>query len=271
MFFFVIFVLAIVELIQHSFWTYTSTMGEIRIYTLEQYIKYFSNPFYVESVVISLRVALAVTIIDIILAYPLAYSISRSRRRYLQSFAVFVVLTPMVMDPIVRNYGWLIILGDHGLVNQILLGLGLVSSPIPLLFTESAVIVSLSNELLPMMVLALSSVMQSISVSLEEQASILGANSVQRFFRIILPLSIPGILGGSLIVFGITASSFVAPLILGGGKVNMGAIIINRYFSNMVNWPFGSAVSIVFAVITLALIVIYSRVLGTRQLLYTAR
>jgi putative spermidine/putrescine transport system permease protein len=165
------------------------------------------------------------------------------------------------MDVLVRAYGWIVLLNRNGLVNRGLVRTGLVERPISFLGTETAVVLELLHEVLPFMILPLASVLQRIDPTLREGGHGLGAGAATAFWRVTLPLSAPGLLAGTLLTFSLAASAFVAPLILGGGRVPMMSILIQQQMTALLNFPAGSAQAIVLVLLVSLLLIGYGRAL----------
>lgn len=231
------------------------------LFTLANYLEAVSRPFHRNSLFTSLYLAAIVTAITLVLGYPLAYFLVRSASRY-KAIVLLAIISPLLISVVVRSIGWLVLLGREGIVNQLLLALHVIDEPRQLLFNFSAVVIAEANILMPFMVLSISTSLGQIPAALEEAASVLGAGSVRRFFSITLPLSAPGLISGSVIVFILTMGSYITPQMLGGGKVNV--ITTDIYSRVMVdfNWPLGSALAIVTLLFTIGVILLMNRVQG---------
>lgn len=227
--------------------------------TFENYAEIFARAFHLTSLVTSLELAAAVTVITAILGYPLAYYLVRSTSKY-KALILLAIISPLLISVVVRSIGWLILLGREGVVNQLLLSLGLIPEPVQLLYNFMTVVVGEVNILMPFMVLSLTTSLSQIPRSLEEGASVMGAGAVRRFARVTLPLSAPGLISGAMLVFILTMGSYVTPQMLGGGKVN---VITTDIYSRMMvdfDWPMGAALAVVTLLLTLSVVVIMSRV-----------
>src|SRR5262249_13573247 len=183
--------------------------GMATAWTVGNYIAFLSDPFHYKALFITLKISVIVTAIGLVLGYPVAYLLAVSRRKHL---ILFLIVLPLLMDVLVRAYGWI------GLVNRALLQAGLVERPVQFLGTETAVVLELLHEVLPFMILPIAGVLQRIDPALREAAVGLGASRFTAFVRITLPLSLPGLLAGTLLTFSLSMSAFVAPLVLGGGR-----------------------------------------------------
>ena len=229
------------------------------LFTLTNYLEAVSRPFHRNSLITSLKLATSVTVITLILGYPLALFLVRSTSRY-KAIVLLAIISPLLISVVVRSIGWLILLGREGVVNQLLQALQLIDEPHQLLFNFTAVVVGEVNILLPFMVLSISTSLSQIPASLEDAAAVMGAGAVRQFACITLPLSAPGLISGSVIVFVLTMGSYVTPQMLGGGKVNV--ITTDIYSRVMVDfeWPMGSALAIITLLFTISVVLLMNRV-----------
>jgi len=248
-------------ILRYSFSTWSPTTGMRPAWTIANYTSFFTDPFHYKAFLITLQISVMVTGIGLVLGYPVAYLLSVSRRKNL---LLFLIVLPLFTDVLVRAYGWIVLLSRGGLVNSALIWTGLQERPIQFLGTQTAVVLELLHEVLPFMVLPVASVLQRIDPALREAAVGLGASRFVAFLRITLPLSLPGVLAGGLLTFTLATSAFVAPLILGGGRVPMMSILIQQQMTFLLNWPAGSAQAIVLVVLVSLLLLGYARVLRER-------
>ena len=221
------------------------------------------DPYIFRILLRTLRISLFVTGLCLVLGYPLALSIVRSTGLW-RTVQMILVISPLFVSVVVRSYGWLLLLGNRGLVNGFLKGLGIVSSPIKMLNTEGAVVVGLAEALLPFMVLSLTAVMDRQDGSLKEAAHGLGASPLVEFFLVTLPLSLPGALAGSLLVFMVAMGSYATPALLGGSQVRLMVTEIYTQVTSVFNWPFGAALAMALLIISLAIIMLANRLAGSR-------
>jgi putative spermidine/putrescine transport system permease protein len=206
------------------------------------FYEFFSDPFYRDILWTTVRVSLIATFLSLLLGYPTAYFMARTSSR-LKKVMLIVILFPFLVSAVVRAYGWMVILGTNGLLNQFLLSTGIIEAPLKILNTELAVIIGLIHLLIPYMVLALVGVLQNIDPNLEDAAYSLGAGRLSTFFRVIFPLSVPGILSGSVLVFTMSMTSFATPKLLGGSKFRMMATMVVQEINVNFNWGAASAIS----------------------------
>lgn len=214
--------------------------------TLDNFIYFFSDSIFLEVLERSLWVAVLTTVLCLFLGYPVAYSISQASGRK-KMMLVLLVTIPMWINMLVRTYAWVGILQDKGMVNTILGFFGL--GPVTLIYTDFAVVLGMVYNFIPFMILQIYTALSKMDKSYLEAASDLGANKVQSFLKITLPLSLPGVLSGITLVFLPAVSSFFIPKMLGGGQYVLIGNVIESQFLTSGNWNFGSAISLIMAVI----------------------
>ena len=244
----------------------SSANGIAWYFTFDNYIKvlnpkWSSEPDFVDLKPILLRsvwLALINTFVCLIVGYPMAYYISKQSNK-VKNILLILVILPFWTNFLVRTYAWIIILRDGGLINTILINSGLIDEPLRLIHTKGAVIAGLVYGYLPFMVLPLYVSIEKINNSYFEAASDLGANHFQTFMRIMLPLTFPGIIAGSILVFVPSLGAFVTPDMLGGAKVMMIGNSIKTQYLTIRNWPLGSALSFIILVIVLFVLYFYVR------------
>jgi len=228
-------------------------------YTLDFYRQIFRVPVYLQVLGATFKVSALVTIACLALGYPLAYMLATRRPRTAQLLMIIVVL-PFFTSIIVRTYAWMVLLGRNGIVNQYLIALGLTDKPLALLYNQAGVVIGMSYVLLPYMVLTVYSVMRGIDPGLVRAAHSLGASRFQAFRRVFLPLSLPGIAGGTLLVFILSLGFFITPALMGGPGDMMIAMLIEREVEITLNWSFASALAVVLLALTLAGFAGYNRI-----------
>jgi spermidine/putrescine transport system permease protein len=257
---FVVFLLmAAVFLLRYSLNSWSPTTGMISAWSIHSYVKFLSHPYFVGALVKSMRLAFLVTVIALAIGYPVAYLMSVSPRY--RNLITILVVAPLIMDVVIRAYGWIVLLSNGGLVNVAIRALGLTHEPVKLLYTQWAVVAELLHETLAFMVLPIAAVLQKIDPSLREAGGTLGATRWKTFWLITFPLSLPGVLAGTFLVFALGMSAFVGPLILGGGNVTVMSLVIRDQIGVTLDWPLGSAMSIVLVTLTLVLLIFYGRLI----------
>jgi spermidine/putrescine transport system permease protein len=227
------------------------------VFTLENFIAFF-DPLYLGIFAHSLRIGLVVTAVCVVVGYPLAYFIAKRPARWRDALMLLVMI-PFWTNFLVRTYALKQVLGTEGLINSFLLGLGLIQAPLDLLFNEFAVIVGLVYGYLPFAVLPMYASIEKFDYTLIEAANDLGANARRAFWRIMLPLTAPGVIAAVVLTLVPVVGAFITPDIMGGGKVEMIGTLINRQFGVARNWPFGSAISLVLMALVLVGVVFYLR------------
>jgi putative spermidine/putrescine transport system permease protein len=224
-------------------------------FTLANYRAFVTDSFYLEMLLRTCGLGMLVTLGCLVVGYPVAYYLARTPSRW-RGFALFLVISPLLVSAIVRNIGWFPLLSQSGAVNWLLLKLGLIAAPLSLINNFTGVVIGLIHALLPFMILTLTTVIQRIEGDLEEAAANLGAGPLQTFWRVLLPLSLPGVVSGSLLVFAMAISAYTTPAILGGNRVLVMATYIAQQFHTVLNYPAGgtaAALLLVFAIVLTAL------------------
>jgi putative spermidine/putrescine transport system permease protein len=211
--------------------------------SLASYRQLFVDAFYRSYLTTTLWFGVVVTACCLVVGYPLAYFLVRQANRS-YSLLLVIVVSPLLVSVVARTVGWTIMLGNEGVVNRVLLTVGIVERPIQMLFTPMAAVIGMVHVLLPFMVLSLASVLSGLDRSLEEAASALGADRLRVFWRVTFPLSLRGVAVGCLLVFLLAVGAFVTPVLLGGGKIRLMAPMIYDQIINVVDWSLGSAMSI---------------------------
>jgi len=252
------FLVPVLNLARMSFYEVEPTGAMREVYTLATWLKVFQDTFYAELILNSITVSLGITLMTLLCSYPIALYLHRSSGTW-RTILLVLVISPLLTSAVVRTYGWIAILTENGLVNNALSWLGL--SPLRLMFNKTGVFIGLTEILMPYMILALLAGFGRLDRQVEEAASTLGAKPFQVFYRIILPLTLPGIALGSLLCFVLAVSSFITPKLLGGGRVFLLATEIYDQAIVTLNWPLASTLSILILVIFGAALALYSRAL----------
>src|SRR3989449_8150779 len=236
------------------------SFGELQwTFTLHHYARFFSDAYYIGVHWDTLVLGAIVTVASLLLGYPLAYHLARTRSRW-KPFLLVAVLSPLLVGIVIRCYGWMILLADRGLINATLVERGWLAKPLPLMYNRFGVAVALVHVFLPFMVLSLTRVLKRIDPHPLEAAMTLGASPRRAFLEVTLPLSLPGILAGPLLVFSLAISSFVGPALPGGFKAPGPPVVVFEPALSVFDWPFGAANAFVLLVISIALIAVYIRV-----------
>ncbi|CDN49550.1 ABC transporter permease [Neorhizobium galegae] len=227
-------------------------------FTLGNYGKFFSDFFYVQQVINTLWIGFLTTFICLVLGYPVALQLARGASAF-RALGYALVLSPLLVGIVIRSYGWTILLGNNGIINRTLTGWGLIDGPLPLMYNALGIIIALVHVFLPFMILPIMSAIQGIDPSLEAAARSLGASKVTSFRRITLPLSLPGIQAGCILVFVLSLSAYVTPSLIGGLRVKTMAVTVVDALIDTFQWPFGSALALMLSVTGAIFVVIFGR------------
>jgi len=222
--------------------------------TLDNYAAIFRDAFFRNVLLRTIVVAAISTAGALALALPVAYFIARAPARF-KSALIILVVFPLLVGNLVRAAGWMAVMGNRGFVNQLLLGLGLIAEPLEILYTPTAVVIGIIAVVLPFMTLSLQSVLEQIDPSLEEAAGNLGARPFTAFRRVVLPLAMPGVIAGTVLVFILCMNAYATPVLLGGPRFHMMAPQVYEQITGQSNWPFGGALAFILMATTLVLTV----------------
>jgi putative spermidine/putrescine transport system permease protein len=251
-------------LFRYSLNRYSPRDFMIEAVTAENYLRFFTDPYFLGVLGTTVQVAALCTAIAVLAAFPVAYLLARTESRF-KSALVIAVVFPLMVGNVVRAAGWMALLGNTGAVNATLLWLGVVTEPVRLMFTPFAVIVGIVAVVLPYMILTLQSVIESIGRDVEEAAANLGAGPMTVFTRVLLPLSLPGIIAGGTLVFILCMNAYATPVLLGGPQFKMMAPALYDQFARTTNWPFGAALAFILMTSTLILTLIGTTLLARRM------
>lgn len=222
------------------------------------------DPVYIEIFLRSCKLAITTVIFSLIVCYPAAFWVARLPDRW-KSFLIFLITLPFFVSLIVRLYAWVLILRPTGFINQTLTGLGMIDAPLDLMFNESAVIIGMVYIMIPFMFLPIYASIEKLDAPLIEASQDLGAGRITTFRRIILPLTLPGVVGGSVIVFIPSLGNFIVPEMLGGAKVVMIGNLVEQQFLYARNWPFGAALAMMIMATVLAFLLVYVSVISRNE------
>jgi putative spermidine/putrescine transport system permease protein len=228
-------------------------------WTLENYRAIVTDDYYREVLWRTLGLGLAVTSACLLLGYPLAYLIARGPAKWRVPLTLLVIF-PMLLNLVVRSFGWIVLLAGHGLVNNLLIDLKLIGAPLKLMFNLTGLMIGLTHIYLPFMVLMLVAALQSIPRDVEAAAATLGSSRLHVFASVTLPLTAPGILAGSILVFVLTISALVTPRMLGGPTYQVMATLIYDEYMQTLDWPTGSALAFALTLIATSIIWMSSRI-----------
>ena len=260
----VVLVLPLLLLLRYSFNHFEPGQFMVEAATVENYVKFFADPYYRKVMLVTVGVATISTVLCLLLGYPAAYLLARSKWRH-KSLLVVLVVLPLFVGNAVRAAGWIVVFGHQGFLNAALLALGVLREPLEIMYTPLAVIIGITGFNLPFMVLTLQSVIEGIDRSLEEAALGLGAGPLRSFWRVTLPLSLPGIGAGTILCFILAMNAYATPVLLGGPRFQMMAPVVYDQISGQANWPLGSALAFVLMAVTLILTGVANAILRQRN------
>lgn len=225
----------------------TGTLG------LAQYAAFLTDGLNLAVLRDTLLVGAKATLLCLLFGYPLAWLSTRVAARW-QAVLIFLVVLPIVTSVVVRTFAWIVILGRHGIVNEAILALGLSAQPLKLLFSETGVVIVLAQVQMPLMVLPLITTLQRIDPNLESASQALGAGAWRTFFKVTLPLSLPGIIAGTILTYTACVTAFVTQSLIGGSRLLFMPMMIFQQAMDLQNWPFAAAVSVIFMVSVLLIV-----------------
>jgi putative spermidine/putrescine transport system permease protein len=252
----VFFLLPYANMLVMSFRVPSTTRPYAPGFTVGNYVKALSDPYYLRVLGYSVLFGIGTTAACLVIAYPVAYHLARTRSRF-RGLLYACVLSPLLVGVVVRCYGWLIILANNGLINDSLRKAGLIEGQLPLMYNELGVSIGLIHIFLPFMILPLVGSLQSIDPALEEAARSLGASRLKTIFRVVVPLSLPGIQAGTILVFVLTLSAYVIPILLGGLKVMLMSTLVVQQLLDAFLWPFGATLAFILSATGAAVIFLY--------------
>ncbi|MCA3778168.1 MAG: ABC transporter permease [Burkholderia sp.] len=237
---------------------------EWRTFTLQNYAD-LADPYFTTSLWLTLRLAFQSMVCAVLLAIPVALAMARTESRLARRLLLAGVLLPLLVNLLLQGYGWLVMLGPAGLLNRALLATGMIGRPLQLLYREHGVLLGLIQTAFPLAVLPLSSALRAVSRAYDEAAATLGASRWQTLRHVTLPLAMPGLVSGALLVFAYNASAFAVPLLLGGRRVPMLAVLVHDEVAPLLNWPAASASGVVLMGATLVVMAVSQRLVRTLQ------
>src|SRR5271154_3981510 len=257
------FVLPLVVVLMTSLLTGNPVANPSVGFTLRHYERLVGDGYYLEVLWTTLRLGLLTTVAALLIGYPLAHQLARLRTKLWRTLLLMAVLSPMLTGIVVRTYAWMTLLSNQGIVNTALQGLGLTDKPVGLMYNELGTVIALVHIYVPFMVLTLTGVIGRIDPRLEEAARSLGAGKLRGFLEVTLPLSLPGIVAGSLLVFALSISAYVTPILMGGFEIITLPILIYQQISgSSFNLGFAGALAMVLLAVSLLLVALYSRVMA---------
>lgn len=258
-------VVPICFIVVYSFWLRAASGADIPAFQFGNYAKFFVDFFYPSVLIRTVRIALETVILCLVMGYIPAYFFYRTRTRH-KSLLMLLIMLPFWISYIIRTLSWINILGETGLINHLLTKFHILSSPLSMLYNEGSVLLGLIQYLLPFMILNIYVSLEGIDKNLLEAARSLGCTEWQAFREVTLPLSLPGVSAGCLLVFVLTAGTYLTPMILGGPRDEMIANLIFKRVIGTLDWPFGSAISVILLGLLGIIVYTYNRYLGINQI-----
>ncbi|MBY5515638.1 ABC transporter permease [Rhizobium leguminosarum] len=227
-------------------------------FTLSNYLRLFADSFYLEQTANTLMIGFITTFACLLLGFPVAWQLAKTQMRF-RGLAYGLVLSPLLVGIVIRSYGWTILLGNNGMINRTLISFGLIDRPLGLMYNSLGIVIALVHVFLPFMILPLMSALQGIDPSIEAAARSLGAGRVTAFRRIILPLAMPGIQAGCILVFVLSLSAYVTPSLIGGLRVKTMAVSVVDALVDTFQWPFGSAMALMLSLTGAMMVLLFAR------------
>lgn len=247
-----------------SFQTRDDIWGYVNKFTLENYSRIF-DASYVKVFTDSIKLAFLTTVMTLLIGYPFAYFMAKLKP-FGRNIVMFLVIVPFWTNALVRMYGWMIIISSNGVINNALLHLGIIDVPIKFLYTYGAVLLGMFYFLLPFMILPIYTSIQKMDWSVCEAARDLGASKWKTFWTVTIPLTMPGIMSGCVLVFIPSIGLFFVSDIMGGGKLMLGGNAIKNELLTAHDWPFGAALSVIMLILMLSFIFLYRKITGQKDL-----
>ena len=261
-------VLPYVEMMSMSFRTSQSGMMYGLGYTVDHYHKVMTSTLYLGALARSLVTAALITVACLVISYPIAWHMSRANGRK-ALFLYACVASPLMIGVLIRNFGWMIVVNVDGPLNRALLTLGIIDRPMRLLFTQGLVAMALVHVFTPFMVLPINNALRNINPAILEASESLGASRFATFWKVVFPLSFPGVQPGLILVFVLATAAYVTPALLGGQMVSLMPTLVVQALVGSFDWPLGAALAVVMATATLIVVVIFS--LATYRLMERVR
>ncbi|GGE41040.1 ABC transporter permease [Agaricicola taiwanensis] len=235
--------------------------------TLSHYAELFGEPLYLRILLRTMWIALATTALTLVLGYPVALLMTRINGVAAAVVSLCVII-PLWTSVLVRSYAWIVLLQRNGLVNQSLQHLGIIDQPLTLLHTDGAVLVAMTQVLLPFMVLPVYATLRNIPPELTRAARNLGAGRLRAFLAVTLPLSLPGAAAGAVMIFVLALGFYITPALVGGPRTLMIATLISQQATELSNWPLAAALSFVLLVLSLGVTMAFKRLLGVDRMVH---
>ena len=249
-------------ILRYSFDRYDPIKLMLGVLTPENYLRAVSDPVYRTVLGTTAGIAALSTVIVMLLAFPVAYYITRLESQRLRGLLIILTVLPLLLGNAVRSAAWMLMMGTKGVANAVLIGIGLIPEPIKILYTPTAVVIALVSVLLPFAIITLQSVMDAIPTSLEEAGQSLGHSPLRTVFEVVLPLAMPGVVAASAICFALAMNAYATPVLIGGPTMHMMGPAVYEQISKANNWPLGSTLACILVAVTMVLTVLSGRMLA---------
>lgn len=256
--------IALLTVLQYSVRAFIPGSLEVGGLTLDNFHD-LCKSLYAQAFLNTVALSFKTALFGLLLSYPLAYALVRTRTGWLKSCILIIAITPLFLGEVVRTYSWIIVLGSSGFLNSLLLAMGVIDTPLQLMFTQTGVVLALVHVTMPIMVLMLATGLSHIDPAYEKAATSLGAGPIRAFLTVTLPLSLPGIVASLTTAFAWTFSAFATPQLIGGGKVSTIATLVYQLGFSSLNFPFAAALSVAGLVLTVVLLAALKRMTRSLQ------
>lgn len=251
-------VVAMFAVMQFSVRAYIPGSLDVGGFTLANFNGLFKK-IYADAFINTVMLSAKTAIFGLLMSYPLAYALVRTRTTWIKSTILIIAIMPLFLGEVVRTYSWIIVLGNSGFLNSLLLAMGLINKPIQFMFTQTGVVVALVHVTMPIMVMMLATALSHINPDYEKAATSLGAGPIRTLLTVTIPLSIPGIVSSLTTAFAWTFSAFATPQLIGGGRVSTVATMVYQLGFSSMNFPFAAALSIAGLILTILLLMALKR------------
>lgn len=240
----VIFLAALAEILQYSLREFIPGSLDVGGFTLDNFVRIY-RPIYLKAVINTFVLSLATAFFTLILSYPIAFALVRTKVEWIRTLLILLSITPLFTGEIVRTYAWMLVLGTNGFLNTMLIDIGIIAQPITLMYTRTGVVIALVQFAMPVMIIILATAISHINTDYEKAAANLGARPATVITRVVIPLTMPGIISGFIVIFAWTMSAFATPQLIGGGKVLMISNAIYLQGFSALNFPFAATLSVI--------------------------
>jgi putative spermidine/putrescine transport system permease protein len=256
--------IAMLTVLQYSVRAFIPGSLEVGGFTLDNFQDLFKS-LYAQAFLNTVSLSFKTALFGLLLSYPLAYALVRTRTGWMKSCILIIAITPLFLGEVVRTYSWIIVLGSSGFLNSLLLAMGLIDKPLQLMFTQTGVVLALVHVTMPIMALMLATGLSHIDPAYEKAATSLGAGPIRAFLTVTLPLSLPGIVASLTTAFAWTFSAFATPQLIGGGRVSTIATLVYQLGFSSLNFPFAAALSVAGLILTVLLLAALKRMTRSLQ------